>query len=97
MFKVHGSKILQAVSTATQFQGFHFLHCLQPEGTAADQNSPFAHAFLQVGQQKLAVKGVDGGDVGEDVLHHLYGERAFICLLHELGAENLRSRWQRDD
>lgn len=94
---MYGSKILQAASIATQFQGFHFLNSLQSEGTAAHQHSPLAHALLQVGQQELAVKGVDGGDVGEDVLHHLHRERAFICLLHELGAENLRCRWQQGD
>lgn len=37
---------------------------------------PFSHAFLQVRQQELAVEGVDGGDVGEDVLHHIHWECA---------------------
>lgn len=45
-------------------------------------NSPFSHAFLQIWKQKLAVKGVDGGDIGEDVLHHIHRECPFICLLH---------------
>lgn len=36
MLKVHGSKILQAVSTATQCQGFHFLHCRLKEPLLAD-------------------------------------------------------------
>lgn len=35
------------------------------------------------------MEGVDGGDVGEDVLHHLHWKRAFVGLLHQLGAENL--------
>lgn len=46
------------------------------------RSSPFSHAFLQVRKQKLAVEGVDGGDVREDVLHHLHRERPFIRLLH---------------
>lgn len=54
-------------------------------------NPPFPHAFLQIRKQKLAVEGVDGGDVGEDVLHHIQRESAFIRLLHHLGAEHLDS------
>lgn len=54
-------------------------------------SSPFSHAFLQVREQELAVEGVDGGDVGENVLHHLHGERSFTCLLHQLGTEHLES------
>lgn len=85
------------VSAATTSQRFKLLNNLQPDGTSADRHSPFTHALLQVGQQKLAVKGVDGGDVGEDVLHHLHWESAFIGLLHQLDAENLKSRRQQDE
>lgn len=54
--------------------------------------SPFSHAFLQVWQQKLAVERIDGGDIGEDVLHHLHREHAFSCLLHQLGTKHLHNR-----
>lgn len=54
--------------------------------------SPFAHAFLQVWQQKLAVEGIDGGDIGEDVLHHFQRERAFSCLLHQRVIKHLHNR-----
>lgn len=52
-------------------------------------NLPFPHAFLQSRKQKLAVKGMDGGDVGEDVLHHFHRESAFVRLLHHLSTELL--------
>lgn len=35
------------------------------------------------------MEGVDGGDVGEDVLHHVHRERALQSLLHQLGTEHL--------
>lgn len=49
---------------------------------ALDGRSPFSHALLQIREKKLAVEGVNGGDVGEDVLHHVDRERPLVCLLH---------------
>lgn len=46
------------------------------------QRSPFSHALLQIREQKLTVEGVNGGDVGEDVLHNVDRERPLVCLLH---------------
>lgn len=57
--------------------------------------SPFSHASLQVWQQKLAVEGIDGGDIGEDVLHHLQRERAFSCLVHQLDTKLLHNNRPR--
>ena len=48
------------------------------------------HALLQVGQEELAVEGVNGGDVGEEVPHHLQGEGALGRLFRQTGAEHLR-------
>lgn len=59
--------------------------------------SPLSHAFLQVWQQKLAVEGIDGGDIGEDVFHHLHRERAFSCLLHQLGTKHLHNRVKEEN
>lgn len=59
--------------------------------------SPFSHAFLQVWQQKLAVEGTYGGDIGENILHHLHRECAFPCLLHQLGTKHLHNRAKEED
>lgn len=43
---------------------------------------PVSEAAFQVRQQELAVEGVDGGNVGEDILYHLWREGAsarFFC------------------
>ena len=42
---------------------------------------PFPHAFLQIGQQELAVESVYGGDVGKDALDHVPRECALVGLL----------------
>lgn len=49
---------------------------------ASDRCSPLPHALLQIREKKLTVEGVNGGDVGEDVLHNIDRERPLICLLH---------------
>lgn len=53
-------------------------------------NPPVADALLQVGQEELAVEGVDGRHVGEDVFDHLGGERAPASFFCEARAEHLR-------
>lgn len=49
---------------------------------ASDWRSPFSHALLQIREKKLTVEGVNGGDIGEDVLHDIDKERPLVCLLH---------------
>lgn len=53
------------------------------------QSSPLLHALLQVWQEKLAVKGIDGAHIGEDAIHHLHWERALCGFLSQPGTEYL--------
>lgn len=43
------------------------------------------------------MEGIDGGDIGEDVLYHFHRERAFSCLLHQLLIEHLRKKAEEGD
>lgn len=53
---------------------------------------PAFETIFQVRQQELAVEGVDGRNVGEDIFYHLWWERASICFLHQPRAKHLE--WQ---
>lgn len=58
---------------------------------------PVADAFLHVREQKLAVEGVDGGNVGEDVFDDISRKRASISLLSQAQTEHLRWTLNRDN
>lgn len=65
--------------------------CCQREKRPGPAISPIGHALLQVWQQELAVEGVDGWDVGEDIHHHIYWVCALLTLICQFSTEHL---WQ---
>lgn len=53
---------------------------------------PAFETIFQVRQQELAVEGVDGGNVGEDIFYHLWWERASTCFLRQLSTKHLEQQ-----
>lgn len=59
----------------------------------AGRGCPVIHAPLQLGKEELGVETIDGGDVGENELHHVLREGlAAACLPQQLLEEHLHRK-----
>lgn len=87
---------LQKICSSAGFCWYFFLNGQDTRGWKKKVHcccSPFSHAFLQIWKQELAVKSVNGGDVGEDVLHYVHRKCSLVGFLHQLCTENLWKVW----